>query len=285
MASSPHVIDVGSESFESDVVKKSHDVPVVVDFWAPWCGPCKTLGPTLEALADDAGGDWILAKVDVDHNQALAQQFSVRGIPAVKAFVDGSVVDEFSGAKPRNAVQLWLSGFLPSKADEAVRKAQKAEAEAEQAAAADAYATALEHDPNHTRALVGLSRIEFARGDIEAAAELLGRVLPGSDGHEDADFQKTWFEVEAANVPDIDELEARVEDDSSNLTARWELAVKLAADEQYDDALEHLLQIVIRDREFREDIGRETMVRIFHILGTQSDQTRQWQKKLGRAMY
>jgi putative thioredoxin len=285
MTSSPHVIDVDSESFESDVLETSHDVPVVVDFWAPWCGPCRTLGPTLEALADEAGGDWILAKVNVDNNQQLAQQFNVRGIPAVKAFVDGKVADEFTGAKPKNAVELWLETFMPSQADADVQAARKAEAAGDEDRAAEAYRSALEEDPNHTRALVGLSRIEFARGEREAAAELLERVLPGDEGQDTAEFQKAWFQVEAADLPDPDELANRVEADGTNLTARWELAVKLAADAHYDEALEHLLQIVIRDREFREDVGRETMVRIFHILGPQSDRTRQWQKKLGRAMY
>ncbi|MGM0555201.1 MAG: tetratricopeptide repeat protein [Myxococcota bacterium] len=285
MASSPHIIDVDSATFESDVVEKSREVPVVVDFWAPWCGPCRTLGPTLEALADEAGGDWILAKVNVDDNQQLAQQFNVRGIPAVKAFVDGAVADEFTGAKPRNAVELWLENFMPSKADADIKEGREAEAAGDEARAAEAYRRALEDDPNHTEALVGLSRIEFARGDREAAAELLERVLPGTEGQDTADFQRAWFQVEAADLPDVEELEERVDSDGSNLTARWELAVKLAADQQYDEALEQLLQIVIRDRDFREDIGRETMVRIFHVLGPQSDRTRQWQKKLGRAMY
>ena len=285
MASSPHVIEVDSDDFQSSVIDRSTDVPIVVDFWAPWCGPCRTLGPTLEALADQASGAWILAKVNVDDNQGLAQTYNVRGIAAVKAFVDGDVVDEFTGAKPRNEVELWLENFLPSEADENVIDAQTAEAEGDWDRAASAYRTALEEDANHTTALVGLSRVEFRRGNRDEAAELLGRVVPGAEGQDTAEFQKAWFQVEAADLPDVDELELRVEDDSSDLTARWELAVKLAADERYDDALEHLLQIVIRDREFREDVGRETMVRILHILGSDSDRTRESQTKLGPALY
>jgi putative thioredoxin len=285
MASSPYVIDVDTDGFEDSVVEKSKSMPVVVDFWAPWCGPCRTLGPTLEALADEAKGEWILAKINVDENQELAQRFNVRGIPAVKAFVDGDVVDEFTGAKPRNMIEVWLENILPSESDEQVLAAQEAEADGDYEDAAKAYRAALEHDPQHTTALVGLSRVEFELGHTEEAAELLERVVPGAEGRDTAEFQQTWFRVEAADLPPVDELEARVADDEDDLTARWELAVQLAAGEHYDDALEHLLEIVGRDREFREDVGRETMVRIFHILGAESEATREWQKKLGRAMY
>ena len=280
MANSPHVIDVDGATFESDVVEKSREAPVVVDFWAPWCGPCRKLGPTLEALADEAGGDWILAKVNVDDNQPLAQRYNVRGIPAVKAFVDGAVADEFTGAKPRNAVELWLETLMPSKADADIREGREAEAAGDEARAAEAYEDAPGRRLRITRRRWSACRASNSRG---ASARRLQSSSRGSCPALRARTQPTssapGFRSKPPTCQTSTSSKSRVEADGSNLTARWELAVKIAADERYEDALEHLLQIVIRDREFREDIGRETMVRIFHILGPQSDRTRQWQKK------
>ncbi|QDG53628.1 co-chaperone YbbN [Persicimonas caeni] len=282
MPETQHLIDVTDQNFEQEVIARSHDVPVVVDFWAPWCGPCRALGPTLESMAAKAGGEWILAKVNVDNNQQSAQRFGVRGIPAVKAFVDGRMVDEFTGALPQSRIEAWLDGILPSEPDAQLDEAEALEESGDLDAAASIYEQVLDEDPDHIDALLGMARVSAMRGENERAEELLDQV---PIAERDGEYERVLLDVQAAQFAPVDELQARVEEDAADLESRWQLGIKLASQRRFDEALDHLLQIVIRDRGFRDDAGRETMVRIFEVMGPNTDEVREWQKKLGRAMY
>ena len=142
-----HMIDVTEATFEQEVLDRSNEVPVVVDFWAEWCGPCRTLGPMLERLSEEAGGKWILAKVDVDANPGLASAFGVQGIPAVHAFRRGRDVAEFVGALPEQQVRDWLAGLGPTPADIAAREGLDAEGRGDLEAAAEKYRISLAHEP------------------------------------------------------------------------------------------------------------------------------------------
>jgi len=171
------VIDVTEETFVSEVIERSHDVPVVVDFWAGWCAPCKALGPVLERLATEAGGSWILAKVDVDANPRVAGTFEVQGIPAVRAFKGGREVAEFTGALPEPAVREWLAQLGPSPADLAYDEGMILEAAGRLEEAAAQYRGALAEAPAHTGAGAALGRVELAlrtarldRSDLEQRA-------------------------------------------------------------------------------------------------------------------
>jgi putative thioredoxin len=157
-----YVFDVTEETFERDVIERSRDVPVVIDFWADWCGPCRTLSPVLERLADEAGGEWVLAKVDVDSNPGLAGAFRVQGIPAVHAIRDGRPVAQFVGALPEDRVRDWLAQLGPSTGDIAVEEGRAAEARGDLEAAADAYRRALADRPGHAEARRSLERVELA---------------------------------------------------------------------------------------------------------------------------
>ncbi|MDQ3956290.1 MAG: tetratricopeptide repeat protein [Actinomycetota bacterium] len=167
-----NAIEVTEATWDKDVVERSHDVPVVVDFWAAWCGPCRSLGPVLERLADEADGDWVLAKVDVDSNQRLAAEFGIQGIPAVRAWRDGREVDEFVGALPEPQVRMWLDGLGPSPADIAVEQGSLAEARGDLPAAEAAYSRAVKQDPGHAGARAGLERVGLLIrvGDADEAA-------------------------------------------------------------------------------------------------------------------
>jgi len=158
-----HVYDVDEATFERDVLQRSKEVPVVVDFWAAWCGPCRTLGPMLERLATQAQGDWVLAKVDVDRNPGLAGAFGVQGIPAVRAFKDGLEVDEFVGALPEASVRRWLAQLGPSEADLAMEAGGRAEEAGDLDRALESYREALGHEPGRTEAKAAVERVELAQ--------------------------------------------------------------------------------------------------------------------------
>src|SRR5262245_36113043 len=174
------VIDVGDEDFEAAVVTRSRTVPVVVDFWAPWCGPCRTLGPVLERLAREHAGAFVLAKVNVDEAPAVAGVFRIQGIPAVKAFRDGAVVAEFVGAQPEAAVRQFLTAILPTEADRLAEEGAAHAAAGDAEAARAAFEGALARDPAQARALVGLARQHAAAAETDEALRLLDRVPPGT---------------------------------------------------------------------------------------------------------
>ena len=156
------VIDVTEANFEQEVVRRSHEVPVVIDFWAAWCGPCRRLSPILERLAEEANGAWVLAKIDTDANQALAGAFGVQGIPAVHAIHKGKEVARFVGALPEQQVRAWLEQLGPTPADLALEEARAAEERGDLARAAEEYKRALGHEPANAEASAGLARVELA---------------------------------------------------------------------------------------------------------------------------
>ena len=204
-------IDVTEQTFQRDVLDRSHEMPVVVDFWAAWCGPCRSLGPVLEKLADEAQGSWVLAKVDVDSNPNLAAAAGVQGIPAVRAFRDGKQVAEFVGALPEPQVRQWLEQLGPSPADLVLRDGFEAEQRGELQASADSYRAALNLDPGHSEARSALARVEL--------------------------------QMRAADI-DIDELQSRAEADPGDVEAVLALADAHAARGDLMTAFELLLRSV-----------------------------------------
>jgi putative thioredoxin len=284
------VIDVTDETFQQEVVERSMSVPVIVDFWAPWCAPCRALGPVLEKLADDDKGRWILAKINTDQSQQVASYLGIRGIPAVKAIFQGQLIDEFSGALPAQAVRQWLDRFLPPAGDEADAPLAADDAHAawergDHEAAANAWRAALQADPNDAKALVGLARIAMSRGDEATTRALLGRIPEERREAVAAEIAALELRLEVADAPPRQTLEDRVAADPNDHEARYQLALILIAEGDADRGLGLLLEIVRRDRQWQDDQARKTMVRAFEILGVQSDTTIHWRKRLGAIMY
>lgn len=284
MATKQNVIKVTDRTFQRAVIQQSHERPVIVDFWAPWCGPCKTLGPVLEDLAAEGGGDWVLAKVNVDDNRSSAQKYRVRGIPAVKAFVDGEVVDDFTGAQPRANIERWLGRLVPSETDRNVDSGWRSLETGDINEAEERFEKLLEEDERNVSALVGMTQVRLRQDNPEAARDFLERVPEGLESDAEGRFEPTWLEVQAelAGKPDV--LRGRIEREGGDLEARFELAMVLADDGEWEAAFEQLLEIVIRDREWRDDLGRESMVRLFDIVDDE-EMVRTWRGKLGQAMY
>jgi putative thioredoxin len=239
---------------------------VVVDFWAPWCGPCRTLGPTLERLAGEAKGTWVLAKVNVDHNQRLAQAFGIQGIPAVKAFRDGKVAEEFTGALPESQVRAWLKRVVPTPSDGLVAAAAALE-QTNPAEAAARYRLALGEDPTNTAALFSLGRLLVAQGDPEGV-EALRQVPAGSPYYSRAQSWLTlasFFEHAGEKNPSwLDQLGAAKPEDSES---RYRLAANMAREGRYADAINQLLAIVEHDRAYGDDAARKTLLALFEALG------------------
>jgi putative thioredoxin len=263
-----NVHDVSEAQFEAQVLAKSRELPVVVDFWAAWCAPCRMLGPVLEREVEALGGRVMLAKVDVDEAQALAQQFNVRGIPAVMAFRDGRVVAEFTGARDGGFVRSWLAELAPSPQKAALERASTVE-----------ELQALAKDPEvGAAAKLKLAERLLADGKPAEAEELL-RALPATD-HTQALLSVIGFARDAAAFGGEAKAREALQRAPKDVEARWALASALAAKGELSAALEGFLELVTTNRKFRDDGARKAMLALFDLAGQKSDLTREFRRRL-----
>lgn len=278
-------IEVGEDNFESAVVERSHQIPVVVDFWAPWCGPCRVLGPVLEKLAEEYAGKILLAKVNVDDNPALAGAFGIQGIPAVKLVKDGQIAGEFTGALPEPAVREMLSRYLPSEYDTQSREADALEEEGKGAQAKAIYQSILDAEPNHARALLGLGRLLMNEGDRDSALNYLEKISLAADERKDADRLIARLQLRGDDNADEATLREKLAAQPESLEARFDLAQALAANENFEEALAQFLNIVKSDRNFRDDGARKAMVQIFDVLPPDDPLTDQYRSELAKVLF
>ena len=281
MSTSEWVIEVGDPDFESAVLRRSETTPVVVDFWAPWCGPCRALGPLLERLAAEHQGAFILAKVNVDEAPAVSEAFGIQSIPAVKGFRDGMLVGEFVGAQPEATVRKLLELVLPTAADGLVARAATLAPEAAEAALREA----LELEPRHARALLELARRLAARGDTTGALQLLERVSPPSPLVGESERLAAELRMRTDGAGDQAALRARIAADPNDLAARLDLGRTLAALGKHEDALAELLDVVRRDPHFADDGARKAMVDLFAVLGSDDPLTDRYRNELAKALF
>lgn len=278
--------DVTLQNFEADVIEMSRQVPVLVDFWAPWCGPCKTLGPMLEKLEAEAGGKWKLTKVNVDENQELAAHFGVRSIPHVVAFADGNAVDQFIGVLPESQLRGFLEGLSPNPGEVALREAREAAAAGDRDGARAAFQAALAFDPGADGArlaYIGFLLDDNAIDDAEAEFGLLSPHALQDDAY--AALQTRLEAMKGmGDLPDPGELAARVDANPNDLAARLDLAKVLIARRQYEPALEQLIAIVRKDRGFEDDIGRKTMLSVFELMADQPEAVSRWRRQLSTSL-
>ena len=275
------VTEATDATFETAVVDRSFERPVVVDFWASWCGPCRTLGPLLEELAGKSAGAFILAKVNVDENQAVAQAFAIQGIPAVKAIRNGKLVDEFTGVLPEPEVRAFIARLLPTEADELARRAAVAATPDE---AERLFHEALSSDVNHPAARLGLAHIVLDRDREQGMAEL-EKVLPGTPERQEADRLAASIRMADEGGAAEADLAARVESNPADLDARLNLGRALAASGRYQPSLEHLLEVVRRDRRYEDDAARKAMLDVFELLGAEDPLTDRFRSELGRLLF
>lgn len=280
--------DVSQTDFDELVVAASHQQPVVIDFWAPWCAPCKVLKPMLEKLAEEYGGKFVLAKVNSDENQELSARYAVRGIPAVKAMVKGKIVDEFTGALPEREVRAWLDKIIPSPADELRAAAQQKWQSGDVAGALQLLADASSLAPNNEWVRVDCAEILLAQGEVAEARTLL-ESLRDLDIQKDGRVLQLQAKAKLAelNAGGVDEavLLAAIEKNENDLEARLKLAQVWVASQHYADGMDQLLEIVRRDRTFQDDIARKTLLDVFNLLSGQSELVATYRRKLASSLY
>lgn len=281
-----HVVEVTEDNFQRSVIEESANRLVLVDFWAPWCGPCRTLTPIIEKLSEEFGGRFLLAKVNSDDNPSIAAEFGVRGIPNVKAFSDGKLIDEFTGALPEGMVRQFIERLLPSAAEQTRRAAMQAyrSGQAAQAIAQLDEAQALEPDNDAIR--IDRAEVLITLDRSDEATALLDELTPlaAMDPRVEHLRAQLTFAGSKDTAENIEALEARVSDNPDDLDARLALAKACVAVKKYEPALQHLMEITRTDRSFGDDAGRKTMLAVFEMLGNDHPLTTQYRKLLAAAL-
>lgn len=276
------VRDVTDDTFATEVLAESNNRPVVVDFWAPWCGPCRVLGPIIERVAAEYGDALVLAKLNTDENPKVAMAYGIQGIPAVKAFRDGKVVAEFTGAIPEARVRAFFEQLAPSAAARAATNAASMLLNGDVEGAERSFRAILDSQSANVEALVGLAAILASRGETEEAERLLERAP--TDRRARAMKHRIFLERFAERHA-AEDLQGEAAANPKDPRARYRWGVMLAAREQYEAALDELLESVRLDRSFADGAARKAALAIFDILGLDSPLTREYQRRLSSLLF
>jgi putative thioredoxin len=289
--SSALVKDTTTKDFGVDVVQESRNQPVLVDFWAPWCGPCKQLGPIIEKAVRDAGGKVKLVKMNTDEHPSIAGQLGIKSLPSVIAFVDGQPIDGFVGAQQESQIKAFIDK-LTKPIDQAGLNQFLDEADALLASgdlpgAAELYSGVLAQSSGEVRAMAGLIRVQLAAGDLEGAKNLLASIPP--DKATDPALAAIRAQIELAdNAPDASEItafEAALAQNANDHQARHDLAVALAAAGRKEEAVDHLLTIIRKDREWNEDGARKQLVQLFEAWGPTDEWSISGRRRLSSILF
>ena len=281
------MIDTTLSSFESDVIEASAEVPVLVDFWAPWCGPCKALGPVLEKLEREYGGRFKLVNVNSDTNPELVSSFCLKSIPYVVAFVDGNAVAQFMGAQPEAYVRAFLDRLIPNPGEIEHRSAREALAKGQFGVAEEFLKNALALDPSNDGARLDMIGLLLDRNDVASAKFNHALLSPRAQNQSTYSAVQARYEsaCKAADLPPPETLMRRIEEQPGDLQARLDLAELYIARREFAPALEQLLEIVRRDRGFNQDIGRLKMLEVFEIAASHPELVDEYRNKLSVILF
>jgi putative thioredoxin len=290
----PNIRNTSLETFAADVLEASREVPVIVDFWAPWCAPCKQLGPALEKAVNEAKGAVRLVKVNIDENQEIARQLRIQSIPTVYAFKNGQPVDGFMGAIPESQIKSFVQTLIGNgghggadHAAEILAAADKAFAAGDISQAAQAYAHVLQDEPGHPKAAAGLAKCYLKSGDLERAKNTLQLVRPDDAADEAVRAVEAELKLreQAANLGDADALKARLAANPNDHQARYDLALALDAKADREAAIETLLELVRRERKWNDEAARKHLVTLFEAMGPADPRTVAARRKLSSILF
>ncbi len=286
MPESNWIVDVTDENFEAVVLEGSANQPVVIDFWAEWCGPCKELAPILESLANEFAGKFVLAKVDVEVAQQVAAMFRISSIPMVVAMIDGQPVNQFAGALPEEQIREWLTTFLPSPAQELFNEGMALEAEDPQAAE-QKYRAALELESDSGPLKAAIARVLLAQGRVDECQRVISELEARGFLEPEAERVKSEMELQSVveEAGDVADARTAAEASPDDLSLKLKLAEALIGANKYEEAMQLSLEIVQQDRDGLGAEAKDVMVHLFDKLGPASELVGEFRRKLATALY